>query len=137
MNFPSSQQLTFGNTTFTDWGSGDVYVAKINAATGAVEWVLQTRGQGNDAYSCSVILDPKSGDLYHIAMTSSLPSYFDPLLVDTNGGGADGFDVFIAKLKASDEKLPPCKLYAKKIAEGYCFVSNVLQGRHSIAQRVD
>lgn len=122
MNFPASSSLTFGDTTFMDWGSGDVYVAKIDAVTGAGEWILQTGGQGRDSFACSVELDPQSGDLYHVGKTSSVPAYFDPLIVDSHA--ADGGDLFIAKLKTSNEKLPSCKNDATTVADGYCFVNN-------------
>lgn len=122
MNFPASSSLTFGDTTFMDWGGGDVYVAKIDAITGAGEWILQTGGQGRDVFACSVELDPQSGDLYHVGKTLSFPAYFDPLVVDSHA--ADGGDLFIAKLATSNEKLPSCKNDATTVADGYCFISN-------------
>mmetsp|Transcript_25714 Transcript_25714/g.83349 ORF Transcript_25714/g.83349 Transcript_25714/m.83349 type:complete len:1153 (+) Transcript_25714:65-3523(+) len=125
INFPYAGPLTFGDTTFEDWGEGDTYVAKLDARTGAGEWIIQTGGAGNDAFVCSVRLDTSTGDLYHVGVTSSLPAYFDPIVVDTHGGGDDGMDLFIAKLAISDEKLPSCKSDATTIANGFCFINNV------------
>lgn len=41
--------LTIGSYTFTSQGSNDVFVAKLNAATGAVEFAARCGGTGNDS----------------------------------------------------------------------------------------
>ena len=37
---------TYGDMTLAAWGSFDHYIAKIDASSGAGEWVLQTGGHG-------------------------------------------------------------------------------------------
>lgn len=113
-----------GDTIFTTWGNYDNYIAKIDAATGAGEWVLQTGGQDLDATPlCNVKVD-SAGDVYSVGFTQSDTVYFDPLSVDipTTSGS---YALFVAKLSASDEKLPSCKVDETAIMDGFCFVTNV------------
>lgn len=35
---------TYGDATFTDWGNGGIFIAKLDAETGAGQWVLQSGG---------------------------------------------------------------------------------------------
>lgn len=113
----------FGDTTFTPWGSSDYFILKLFADTGAGDWVLQAGGQGFERTFENLEGDA-NGDLYAVGSTRSQPVYFDPLLIDSHSL-TDGEDIFVAKLKASEEKLPFCKTGETTIADGYCFVNNV------------
>lgn len=113
----------FGETTFTPWGVSDYFILKIFADTGAGDWVLQAGGQGFERTYENLEVDA-NGDLYAVGSTRSKPIYFDPLVVDGHSL-TDGEDIFVAKLKASQEKLPFCKTSENTVADGYCFVNNV------------
>ena len=113
---------TFGDATFRSWGDRDTFVAKVDAMTGAGQWVLQVGGSGHERNYDAIFADD-NGDLYLFGSTRSHPVYFDPLIVDTHSN--DGMeDLFVAKLLTSDEKLPPCKTDATTITDGYCFVGS-------------
>lgn len=55
---------------------------------------------------------------------ASNPGYYDPLVVDSHSAD-DGHDLVLAKLSASQEKLPSCKVDETTIADGFCFIGNV------------
>lgn len=71
---------TYGDTTFTSWGSFDTFVVKLDLATGAGEWVKQIGGQGPESPTANLGVD-SHGDVYLTGYISSNPAYFDPLVV--------------------------------------------------------
>lgn len=71
---------TYGDTTFTSWGSFDTFVVKLNFATGAGEWVKQIGGQGPESPTANLGVD-SYGDIYLTGYISSNPAHFDPLVV--------------------------------------------------------
>jgi len=121
VNYYATGSQTYGDATFSAWGSFDHYITKYDAETGAGAWVLQTGGQGLE-YVRRMATD-SNGDLYSVGLTMSDPTYFDPLVVDSHLT-TDGYDLFLAKLKTSDETLPACKTDETTVADGYCFVNN-------------
>ena len=119
---------TFGDLTMAPWGARDKFIAKIDSETGAGQWVLQVGGQGNERSYDHVEID-QNGDIYALGSSWSHPSYFNPLVVDSHQGfgedpRANGEDLFIAKLRTSDEKLPSCKVDNTTVAPGFCFIEN-------------
>lgn len=71
---------TYGDTTFTSWGSLDTFVVKLDLATGAGKWVKQVGGRGPESPTANLGVDSR-GDVYLTGYISSNPAYFDPLVV--------------------------------------------------------
>ena len=114
--------VTFGDTTFSSRGSLDQYVIKVDAAGGRGEWVLQAGGVGLE-YVRRMATDHR-GDLYTIGLTQSHPAFFGDFALDTHDA-ADGYDVFIAKIRTSAEALPACRASATEVLADACFVGNL------------
>ena len=124
VSFTQFGSATYGDTTFQDWGLGDTFVAKLDPGTGSGQWILQTGGQGNDAFVTTLAADPVSGDIFLTGQLHSNPAYYDPLVVDSHSTD-DGVDLVIARLRTSDEQLPSCKIDAGTIDPTFCFITNV------------
>ena len=80
VSYATSDDLTYGDASFPVWGSTVHFFAKLNAASGKGEWVLQAGGHSADAAG-HVVLD-NNGDLYALGLTNSHPSYFEPIFVE-------------------------------------------------------
>lgn len=103
-------------------------IAKLDAVTGTGLWIRQAGGPGADLILGNSLQVDADGDVYVIAASWAHPLYFDPLVVDTHtnsSAGFDGYDIVIAKLKASNEILPECKTNATTVNDGFCFIGNV------------
>lgn len=87
--------VTFGATTLTSAGFGDVYVAKLTP-TGAYQWVVRAGGTAPDE-STGLALDPVSGSVLLTGYFASPTATFGSTDL-TNSGALNTTDVFVAKL---------------------------------------
>ena len=89
----------FGVTTLhpTTGGTGafDIWVAKLNATTGAAVWAVPLGSTGDDKYP-SLVVDA-AGDIYVTGFVGAMTT-----LGAFTVGGAGGQDIFVAKLRNSD-----------------------------------
>lgn len=83
--------VSFGATTLTSLGSNDIYVAKINAATGNVVDAVRAGGLGDEAGQA---IFANAAGSYATGSFEHNASTFDPFVVDSNGGS----DVFTGSL---------------------------------------
>nr|MCH9718389.1 hypothetical protein [Actinomycetes bacterium] len=90
----------FGSTTLTSAGDSDVFVAKLDAA-GNYVWVTQAGGTEWDlGYGISALSD---GSAFVTGMFRGTAAFGSTTLTST--GGADDYDVFVAKLDPDGEYL--------------------------------
>ncbi len=82
--------ITFGNTTFTSYGSADIFIAKYDPS-GKILWARQAGGSNYDN-GFGVATD-KIGNIVITGSFSSASAKFDGLSVRSVGGS----DVFVAK----------------------------------------
>ena len=87
--------VQFGTTTLSSAGSNDIYLAELDAATGAYNWSLRAGGTGDDAGRAVAFNSDGfvayGGDFEHS------PSTFGPFSLNTHGG----HDIFIAKVEVT------------------------------------
>lgn len=86
--------VDFGGTTLTNYGNGDIYVAKYSSTVNppTLIWVKHFGGQGSDDGKAVTVA--ANGDVYFTAAYfSSSANFGGPILIPTGGG-----DIALAKL---------------------------------------
>ena len=96
----SSPIITFGTTTLTNAGSGNIFIAKYDAA-GNVLWAKSAGGNGSDD-GLSVATDA-SGNVYVTGYFTSSTITFGTTTLTNAGGGSN--DMFIVKYNAAGNVL--------------------------------
>jgi len=96
----SSPTITFGTTTLTNAGSGNIFIAKYDAA-GTVLWAKREGGTSDDV-GLSVATDA-SGNVYVTGYFTSSTITFGTTTLTNAGGGSN--DMFIVKYDAAGNVL--------------------------------
>lgn len=99
-----SAPVMFGTTPVTGDLFGNIVIMRLAAATGAVVWVRQWGGTGQDIPQAIAV---SGTDLYVVGYTSSNPSTFDGLTL-----AASVDNGFVARASTADGKAAAVKLIA-------------------------